>query len=126
MLQITPEAEKNTEADTDIDDALYCAGCGHLLTRMRWAIDTGSHGRVFINPAGRVFRIACFSEAPGTTAVGTPTDEHSWFPGYAWNFAVCLGCSRHLGWRFAAEASPPVFFGLIKTALTASTTGGQA
>lgn len=126
MLQKTPEAEMHSKVETGTDDAIYCAGCGHLLTRMRWAVDVGGHERVFINPAGRVFRLACFREAPGAEVVGTPTDEHSWFPGYTWNFALCLGCGQHLGWRFIGEASPPVFFGLIKTALTASPTGGQA
>ena len=126
MLQKTPEAEKKSRAEADTDDAVYCAKCGHLLTRMCWAIEVGGHERVFINPAGRVFRIACFREAPGTASEGIPTEEYTWFPGYAWNLALCLGCGGHLGWRFEGTAMPPVFFGLIKTALTQSTAGGQA
>jgi len=126
MLQKSPKTDIKAESKAATDDAVYCAKCGHLLMRMRWAVDIGGHERVFINPAGRVYRIACFSEAPGATDVGTPTSEHSWFPGYDWNFALCLGCGQHLGWRFIGEAAPPVFFGLIKTALTQSPTNGQA
>ncbi len=126
MLQKAPKEEKKTEADAGTDDAIYCAKCGHLLTRMRWAVDIGGHERVFINPAGRVFRVACFKEAPGAEDVGEPTDEHTWFPDYEWNFALCRGCGEHLGWRFAGNAPPAVFFGLIKTALTQSPPGGEA
>lgn len=123
MLQIAPKDADEQEIGTD--DALYCAGCGHLLTRTHWAVDVGGHERVFINPAGRVFRIQCFKEAPGAEDEGIPTEEHTWFTGYAWNLALCLGCGGHLGWRFTGAQSPQVFFGLIKTALTARPGGGQ-
>jgi hypothetical protein len=126
MLQKAPEAEKKTDADAGTDDAIYCAQCGHLLTRMRWAVDMDGHERVFINPAGRVFRISCFKEAPGADDEGTPTEEYSWFPGYAWNLAICRGCGVHLGWRFEGTAVPAVFFGLIKSALTQSPPSGDA
>jgi len=126
MLQKAPKEENKTESDAGTDDAIYCAKCSHLLTRMRWAVDIGGHERVFINPAGRVFRIACFKDAPGATDEGTPTEEFTWFPGYAWNLAVCLGCGVHLGWRFEGTAMPPVFFGLIKSALTQRPPGGEA
>jgi hypothetical protein len=125
MLQESPKQEKKTEADAGTDDAIYCAKCGHLLTWMRWAVDIGGHERVFINPAGRVFRIACFRETPGARDEGRPTEEFTWFPGYAWNLAICLGCGVHLGWRFEGTAMPPVFFGLIKTALTQRPAGGE-
>ena len=35
MLQITPETETPADAEEKTDDALYCAGCGHLVTRGR-------------------------------------------------------------------------------------------
>ena len=119
------ETETLVCEETDTDDALYCTGCGHLLTRTRWAIDIGGHERVFINPAGRVFRIACFKEAPGTADWGLGTSEHTWFSGYAWTIQLCGSCGAHAGWRFDGSATPPVFFGLNKTALTQSPGGGQ-
>ena len=123
MLQIAPENE--TEDETKTDDAVYCARCGHLLTRNRWAINIGGFERVFINPAGRVFRIVNFVEAPGVADEGDPTEEHTWFTGYAWNFGICLGCGVHVGWRFTGDQSPALFYGLIKTALTSSPADGQ-
>lgn len=114
------------ETDSGTDDALYCAKCALLVTRTRWAVDIGGHERVFINPLGRVFRIACFREAPGGTDHGDSTKADTWFPGYAWTIQLCSGCNAHLGWRFEGDASPPVFFGLIKTALTSDPTDGQA
>ena len=83
------------------------------------------HERVFINPGGHVFRIGCFIEAPGTLEIGPATDEHTWFPGYAWTLVLCSGCKTHVGWRFEGEIAPRIFFGLIKTALTQSPAHGQ-
>lgn len=45
-----------------------------------------------------------------------PTDEHSFFPPFAWRMAACARCSAHLGWAFgAAEGGEPQFAGLILT-----------
>lgn len=101
------------------DDALYCARCGHLVTRRRWAFaPDGGHERVCANPAGRLFTVVCFLEAPGAADCGTPTEEFTWFRGHAWNFAHCRCCSEHLGWRYTGGAAPPVFWGLIKDRLS--------
>lgn len=101
------------------DDPLYCARCGHLVTRGRWAFaPDGGHERVFFNPAGHVFRLRCFTEAPGASDSGPPTDAFTWFKGYDWNFALCRGCSEHLGWRYTGAAAPPLFWGLIKDRLS--------
>lgn len=123
MLDQAPEIDIKTTDTTD--DAIYCAACGHLLTRTRWAISMDGHERVFINPAGRVFRIRCFSEAPGTSHLGDLTTDHSWFPSHAWDFAICGGCDNHVGWRYVGESAPQVFYGLMKTALTGTPTNGQ-
>ena len=61
---------------------------------------------------------------------GTATDEHSFFPPFAWRMAACARCSAHLGWAFgavegaiegtaegAAEGGEPLFAGLILTHL---------
>jgi hypothetical protein len=119
------ELEQNTDTEDTTDDALYCAECGHLITRTRWAISMDGHERVFINPAGRVFRVCCFSEAPGASDVGAFTSEHTWFPGFEWNFAICTACSTHIGWQFLAQDRSKSFLGLMKTALTARPNAGK-
>lgn len=123
MLDQAPDTDIETVTVTD--DAIYCAACGHLLTRERWAISMDGHERVFINPAGRVFRIRCFSEAPGSTDIGDPTTDHTWFPPYAWNFAICGGCNAHIGWHYVDGEQPRAFYGLMKTALTSAPPNGH-
>lgn len=109
-------------ADTDgaVRDAerVYrCAACAHEITRGCWEMAVeGAHERAFFNPAGRVFRVLCFKEAPGAAGVDPATAEFTWFRGCAWRLAVCRGCATHLGWRY--ETADSVFFGLIKPALT--------
>ncbi len=118
MLQIAPDGANDNETDEATDDAITCAGCGHLVTRGRWRLDMGGigdgHEHVFFNPHGIVFRILCFREAPGARDAGAPSDEFTWFKGYKWNLALCRGCGGHLGWRFTGAGAPAVFFGLIK------------
>ena len=118
MLQIKPEDETPADADEKTDDAIYCARCGHLVTRTRWKISIAGGKQVFTNPVGLSFHVVCFAEAPGASAEGDPTDEHTWFPGYLWNFALCRGCGGHIGWHFRQEAGGDAFFGLIKDRLT--------
>lgn len=72
---------------------------------------SGSHEHFFRNPAGIRFRVACFAYAPGAEAFGIPTEEHTWFPGYAWNLALCRSCAAHLGWKY--QSTDGGFFGLI-------------
>lgn len=110
--------EIDIETDSTSDDAIFCANCGHSLTRARWAISMDGHERVFINPAGRVFRICCFSDAPGVMTAGELTTDHTWFPPYAWKFVMCEACGDHIGWQFVDAAAQDSFFGLMKTALT--------
>lgn len=94
------------------------------MTRARWAFSKDGHEPVFFNPAGRAFRILCFTDAPGVRDRGTPTDDFTWFPGYHWTIALCAACGEHLGWRYTGETPPLEFFGLIKSRLT--NTGGGA
>jgi hypothetical protein len=58
--------------------------------------------------------VLCFSEAPGAADVGDATSEASWFPGYAWTFAICQKCHNHLGWWYNGKDR---FAGLIATRL---------
>ena len=101
------------------EEKLYCAHCGRLVTMGHWRIALeGGHEHTFFNPAGLIFEVLCFKEAPGAFAIGRATGEFTWFPGYKWQIALCSGCRIHLGWRFVGSDRPPFFFGLIGPRLT--------
>lgn len=98
--------------------AYYCARCGEFMTRPAWSLAmNGTVDHVFFNPAGMVFRVACFTDAPGAVAVGSASPEFTWFRGYDWRIALCRGCSAHMGWMYEGSGAPAVFFGLIKPML---------
>ncbi len=90
---------------------LCCAACGAHVTDEDAAIACeGTHVHSFMNPAGVVFVIGCFAQAPGCAALGLPALEWTWFPGCRWQVAVCRACGEHLGWRYNGAAA---FHGLI-------------
>jgi len=92
---------------------IVCAVCGHHITTERERSEMkGRHEHRCVNPGGVIFHIGCFRRAPGCVSHGVPTTEFTWFPGFAWNYALCGGCSTLLGWHYhGAEAG--AFFGLI-------------
>jgi len=90
-----------------------CAACGCRITTPDMAVSRcGSHEHVSCNPAGLVFQLVIFQNAPGCLVVWPPRMEFTWFPGYVWRIADCRRCAAHLGWRFD-DASGDSFFGLI-------------
>jgi hypothetical protein len=98
--------------------AWHCAACGHRITRQDWAIRiNGDHQHVVFNPAGIIFRVVCFAQAPGALAGGPTSEEFTWFRGYRWQLAGCGGCRTHLGWHYRGEGPPASFFGLIRPKL---------
>lgn len=106
--------------DADAAGALRCAVCSHAVTSARARCEVGgAHEHTFMNPAGLVFRIGCFSEAPGCTAIGPPSTEWSWFAGAAWRVALCASCRTHLGWSFEGEGAGR-FWGLVLDRLLAA------
>ena len=115
-----PAAYRDAEHDTrerndDGDDSgrrLVCASCGHLITHPRERIEVaGAHRHTFANPHGFVYHIGCFAAAAGCVAIGPPSMEFPWFPGHAWQIAICGRCGVHLGWAFRSEQR--FFHGLI-------------
>ena len=83
-----------------------CAGCLHAITTTDARIEmSGGHAHTFANPHGFVFQIGCFAVAPGCDEASAPSTEFSWFPGYAWQVALCRGCGAHLGWLFRSGDS---------------------
>ena len=98
--------------DTDPKGNLLCRACGHRITSLRAKVERmGSHEHTKVNPAGIVFRLGCFGVAPGAVSCGPATDEHTWFPGFVWQFTLCARCGFHLGWTFSGDTSS--FFGLV-------------
>ena len=110
-----PEGESSTSSDEEVlrEKWIRCAACGERLApeKARIAI-AGAHEHEFMNPAGIRFRVACFGAAPGTTPEGDRSTVWTWFPGHAWQIALCRGCSAHVGWSFHAE-SGAAFWGLV-------------
>ena len=106
-------------ASWEKDIAYFCVRCGALITRGHWELSlNGGFEHVFFNPAGLVFRVLCFKEAPGAEARGAASGQFTWFRGYLWRLAMCQSCDLHLGWRYEGAEAPRIFFGLIKDALT--------
>lgn len=96
----------------DEEDVLYCAQCHAPITRRRHRmIVNEQHEHVFANPAGYMYRIGCFAEARGCMIAGEETEFFTWFPGYAWRYALCGRCIDLLGWAFRSQDA--AFFGLI-------------
>lgn len=102
-------------------EAYVCAACGALITLSDRLIHiSGSTRHHFINPAGIPCDFQTFYACPGAAAAGQATEEHSWFPGYLWQFAFCKTCAAHLGWRYTARSSmirPLDFWGVLVDAV---------
>ena len=110
-VQLLPENRPVPEIGTAETDWL-CAWC---LTRVADDRDRFSYeGRQefsFSNPSGIHFQIITFLQTLGCRQMGTPTLEHTWFPGHAWSHCLCSNCGQHLGWFYSG---PHDFAGLIK------------
>lgn len=111
-----PNRDLDEEAKDSKERRLVCRFCRNEVTHDAARIDIeGRHVHLRTNPSQIDFEFACFGEAPGAAQVGETTEEHSWFIGYRWRFAVCGRCGSHLGWFFEGE---PAFWGLITSRVT--------
>jgi hypothetical protein len=104
--------DADLEEERDPEKALFCASCEAEITaeKHRRNVD-GKFEHCFTNPAGILYCIGCFDEAPGVVPFGDETDEFTWFPGYAWQIVLCGSCHAQLGWRYWREGDG--FYGLI-------------
>jgi hypothetical protein len=121
------EAKPSTDADADADadaartdpphdDALRCRACKHVITQRSYRTErSGAYEHTFVNPGGFMHTLGCFVAAPGCTYQGDPETAFSWFPGWAWQIAVCARCHAHVGWIF--RLAPEQFHGLLIAAL---------
>lgn len=97
----------------DEDKGLRCVFCGAPITAERHRTEKGgSWSHTFTNPAGYIYRIGCYSSAPGCLNVGDYSGEFTWFRGYHWCYALCGNCTRHLGWHFSGQEGSD-FFGIV-------------
>lgn len=56
-------------------------------------------GGIFVNSHAVVHDIL-LTEYADAVVIGDPDPNNSWFEGFGWQIAYCLGCSSHIGWRF--------------------------
>jgi hypothetical protein len=95
---------------------LVCAACGRRITHEDHRIEVGGgHEHTFVNPGGFVHVVGCFAFATGLSYVGAPETAFSWFPGWSWQIAACLGCGVHLGWIYRSTGDQ--FHGLLTARL---------
>ena len=111
------DSPRADDTRTNEEEKLVCEVCRSLITTTAARLELfGGHVHTRINPAGYVFRLGLFADAPGVKSVTEPSHEFSWFPGYAWQIVVCRGCLEHLGWEFGGEKR---FFALLPEKLVA-------
>lgn len=106
------ELNQEQETDEQSQKVVRCKNCDFEITTPNMARQPHEH--TFRNPAGYSFHVLCYSDAPGAANVGKATSEASWFPGYAWTFALCAQCQNHIGWWYSGKDR---FAGLIATRL---------
>ncbi len=113
---VTDAPDPGERLGGDDERVVVCRACrSPVTTRAQAIVVDGSHQHTFFNPAGVAYEIGCFSGASGCASAGRPTSEFTWFAGYRWSFALCLGCGVLLGWRFTGAAGG--FWGLIVSRL---------
>lgn len=113
------QADPDTDAVDQCEPWLCCRDCGHRITKEAWlVVRAGNVAHRFRNPAGQAFHLRCFGNAPGATPTGPTSDFFTWFPGYAWQMALCGDCRTHLGWRYGSDSA--TFWGLITDKLASS------
>jgi hypothetical protein len=116
----TPHAHTHKQLDDATlaapQSGICCAQCRHRITEHTARLElAGAHIHVFTNPGGFVYEIALYDYAD-CISHGPATPEYSWFPGYAWQLALCANCQVHLGWRYRKGGSA-AFYGLIRERL---------
>ena len=115
-VAVVAEPAVNTEPElASSEDDWLCAWCLEAVAKNQHRFSyEGRDEFVFTNPEGIVFEIITFSRAGGCVQKGLTTLANTWFPGYAWSYALCAGCGQHLGWFYAGKDQ---FLGLIKDRL---------
>ncbi|CAO1432184.1 unnamed protein product [Diamesa tonsa] len=102
-----------------------CKRCNNKISMYNdiFSMSKGNLAGNYCNPAGYIHETICFYKVieSSTRMVDRPSTDFSWFPGYAWQIALCSKCSTHVGWKFIAVSKnlkPRTFFGLSGKSLT--------
>lgn len=114
-------------------DALCCSGCGAELARCSDVFSMSAAGpqSIYVNSTGYLHEMLTVRRATHIHCVTAPTTHFSWFDGFAWQAAQCVGCGKHAGWRFVADTGTSStgsgdgtavrgvasFWGLVRTTL---------
>lgn len=90
-----------------------------------FAMAKGNVNANYCNPAGYIHETLTVYKTLDDAAkiIDRPSTDFSWFPGYAWQIAICKVCSSHIGWKFIAltkNLRPKTFFGLSCKSLVVS------
>jgi hypothetical protein len=111
-----PGAGELDEVDAAYEPWVRCARCvARVAPASSRTTVNGSHVHEFMNPAGIRYTILTFASAPGCAPEGERSTVWTWFPGHAWQVAICRACGSHLGWSFDGPgASTASFHGLIR------------
>lgn len=108
------------EEQNDPGLRLCCVHCQAAITTEKDKIEVNArHTFQVTNPSGINFNVACFKHAWGCGIYGQATAMHTWFPGFSWQYAYCLGCEAHLGWYYK-NSREQHFFGLMAEKLIAT------
>ncbi|MBP7280081.1 MAG: hypothetical protein KBA66_00795 [Leptospiraceae bacterium] len=110
------ETTANTLTETEITKIefknILCASCSFIITSNEFTyFVNGQHEYSFKNPSNILYSIRLFSRADGSIDIDSPSIQFTWFPDFAWNFAICSNCTSHLGWKYHSQSNS--FFGLI-------------
>jgi len=110
-------ADKNQSDEESDRKWIRCRNCHYKVALLSAKINiNNAENHIFENPAGIIYRVVCFSNAPGTINISDYTGENSWFHGYLWSISLCRSCNNHLGWHYDSGSGD--FFGLIADRLT--------
>ncbi|XP_077862766.1 protein cereblon-like [Saccoglossus kowalevskii] len=101
---------------------LCCKECGQQIANKRdvFSISLDGPMAAYVNPGGYVHETFTLYRASGLNLMGRPSEENSWFPGYAWTITQCRGCASHMGWKFTSvkkKLKPDKFWGLCRSSL---------
>ncbi len=101
QVDINQKTNQRDCANDEFNEDILCLHCDTSITANKYKIiQHNNHHHTFANPSGKRYTLGCFSDAQNTKSIGRPTEEWSWFSGYAWTICLCANCNTHLGWRF--------------------------
>ena len=82
--EIKPGHKAESDAAAEKEKRILCRFCQDPVTdKSKQTTPQGRFVHVRTNPGGFTFEFGCFSDAPGCSATGEATAEHTWFPGHS-------------------------------------------